>query len=81
MIITMKAAARGMITPSVMGRVVLSRELVDRSQGPLVSLGPHDVFVGVELAVVDEESRGISDGTRSSRKPSSRMSGMGPGRA
>ena len=77
----MKAAARGMMTPSVIGRVVLSRELVDRSQGPVVSLGPHDVLVGVELDVVDEESRGIREGIRSSRKPSSRTSGMGPGRA
>ena len=77
----MKAAARGMMTPSVIGRVVLSRELVDRSQGPVVSLGPHDVLVGVELDVVDEESRGIREGIGSSRKPSSRISGMGPGRA
>ncbi len=78
---TMKAAARGMTTPSVIGRVVLSRELADRSQGPVVSLGPHDVFVAVELEIVDEESRGINEGVRSSRKPSSRISGIGPGRA
>ena len=71
-----------MITPSVIGSVVLSRELVDRSHGPVVSLGPHDDLVVVELEVVeDEPCLGISEGARSWIRPSSRMSGIGPGLA
>ena len=77
-----KATSRGTSTPSTMGRVVLSVELLSRSQGPVVSLGPHDVNVleGFEL-VVDDESLGVNEGARSCSRPSNRKSGIGPGLA
>ncbi len=82
MIIATKATASGMRTPRTMGSVVLSVELADRSQGPVVSLGPHDVKVLDEPEFVEVEgSLATSEGARSSKSPSSRMSGIGPGLA
>ena len=68
-----------MRTPRTIGSVVLSVELVDLSQGPVVSFGPHEnVLEGLPL-VDEEESRGISDGPRSCSNPSIRISGIGCG--